>query len=116
MEKIKLKVRSGDPGECVDQSAAVTTRALVTMTTSAARYLLLMVDCSNPGECVDHVNAQLGHNSGTSREFVAHVCAVQHRTRRPTHCWLKSDSSALKSILQAYKQEMLISVNFNSNV
>ena len=30
--------------------------------------------------------------------------------------WLKSDSSALKSILQAYKQEMLISVNFNSNV
>jgi hypothetical protein len=84
MEKIKLKVRSGDPGECVDQSAAVTTRALVTMTTSAARYLLLMVDCSNPGECVDHVNAQLGHNSGTSREFVAHVCAVQHRTRRPT--------------------------------
>ena len=83
MEKIKLKVRSGDPGECVDQSAAVTTRALVTMTTSVARYLLLMVDCSNPGECVDHVNAQLGHNSGT-REFVAHVSAVQHITQRPT--------------------------------
>ncbi|CAL8337970.1 unnamed protein product [Boreogadus saida] len=37
-----------------------------------------MFDCSNPGQCVAHV----GGNNPSTREFVAHVGAVQHRTLR----------------------------------